>query len=191
MTLPPVVRVFFAIDLPETTKTHLGRCISLLKKQTQKHSIRWSRIENLHITLQFLGQVQTEHLPKLIENVKETLQQDRKKLSLTFGALHCFPSQYRPRVLVLEVNPQAELAKIAENIGQGILKTNYEVETRPFKAHLTLGRFKHAEAAKLDFLAAFSCPELGAIPLEEVILFRSEPHPEGSSYSVIERLAVC
>jgi 2'-5' RNA ligase len=166
MTLPSVVRVFFAIDLPPAVKEKIGSYICSLKKKSKSHSIRWSRPENLHVTLQFLAEVNSEHLPTLIQSVSKRMEGALKHSTLTFGAVHLFPNPYRPRVIVLDITPQESLATMSSIIGEGIKAAHYEIEKRPFRAHLTLDH----------------------VDINEVVLFRSDPQPEGSRYTPLMRL---
>lgn len=189
MTLPPVIRVFFAIELPEKTKKSLSRFISLLKKTAKTNAIRWTKPENLHITLQFLAEVQIEHLPKLSANVRQNLALGSKKLSINLNTVHLFPNPFRPRVIVLDLMPQEELAILASLIGEGIKASDYPVESRPFRGHLTLGRIKYP-VSNLNFLSEIKVPEWEKIGVEEIVLFRSEPKPEGSSYTPLERIVL-
>jgi 2'-5' RNA ligase len=188
MTLPPVIRIFFALDLPDATKENISRIISLLKKKAKSHGIRWTKPENLHITLQFLAEVNSSHLPLLSDAVRKVVHDAPSSLQLSFGGLQLFPNPYRPRVIVLEIEPQAELARLAEKIGSGITASNYPIDSRPFRAHLTLGRIKQPHEVDLRFLNEVEIPLLESLLIKEVVLFRSEPHPEGSSYSVLERI---
>jgi RNA 2',3'-cyclic 3'-phosphodiesterase len=168
----------------------LGRYMSLLKKQSHSHGIRWSKPENLHITLQFLGQAHAEKLPELITNVRSRIEGILKTSTVSFGSLHLFPTPYRPRVIVLDIIPQTDLMVLAELIGQGIVATQYEIENRPFRAHLTLGRIKQPKDTNFSFLNECDLPEFEKMAVNEVILFRSEPQPEGSLYTVIEKIKV-
>jgi 2'-5' RNA ligase len=190
MTLPPVIRVFFAVDLPPPLKEKLGTFMSMLKKKSRSHGIRWTKPENLHITLQFLAEADSEHLQTLIKNVKEKVQGVVKTSGLVLGSLHLFPNPYRPRVIVLDVLPQEELAHLSQLIGQGLKAAQYEIEDRPFRAHLTLGRIKQPQGLKLNFLSECEMPEFENIEVGEVVLFRSEPQDQGSKYTVIEKLAL-
>lgn len=187
MTLPAVIRIFFAIDLPDTTKEKIAEFIALLKRKSKTNAIRWTKTDNLHITLQFLAEVRTEHLPMLINNVKSELRTVRKNIQFNFGALKLFPHPYRPRVIVLDITPQAELTMLAHKIGAGILHSAYPTHERPFHGHLTIGRIKHT-GVNLSFLADAELPALGKINIEAVILFRSEPQSDGSKYSVLARM---
>lgn len=188
MTLPPVVRIFFAIDLPDTTKQMLSKYVGILKKRSKSKAIRWTKPENLHITLQFLAEVQSEHIATLVANVRKELIEKFQTLSIQIGAVKLFPNPYRPRVIVLDVSPQAQLAELAEHIARGIRASNYAVEDRPFRAHLTLGRIKHPHGLNLSFLSECSDPGIESIDVHEVVLFRSEPQEDGSKYTVVEKL---
>lgn len=189
MTFPAIVRVFFAVDLPAPMKESLDKFISMLKKKSKSKGIRWTKLENLHITLQFLAEVHTEHLPHLIDEVRQQLGDKKTSLHLTLGALRLFPNPYRPRVIVMDVNPQEELAHLSALIGQGIQSAQYPIEDRPFRAHLTLGRIKHT-GLNLDFLSEVSLPVIEALPIREVVLFRSEPQADGSRYTALDVVSV-
>lgn len=188
MTLPPVIRIFFALDIAEPTKMKLIEVMRALKKASRSQGIRWTKPENFHVTLQFLAEIHREHLPSLIANVRTKLATVGQSPELKFGSINIFPNPYRPRVLVLEVLAQEELAELSKLIGEGIQATQYEIEERPFRAHLTLGRIKQPRAMNLSFIEECILPEFDPIVVDNVALFRSEPQPEGSLYTVLERI---
>lgn len=190
MTLPPVIRIFFAIDLPQAAKDKITEMMKTLKKQSRSHGVRWTKPDNLHITLQFLAEVRAEHIPVLITNVRNQVTAANKNPMLTFGAIKIFPDLYRPRVIVLDVIAQDELAELSRLIGEGIKETNYKIESRPFRAHLTLGRIKQPHALNLSFLAGYEVPAFEKLSVNNIALFRSEPQPEGSQYTVLERISL-
>src|SRR5688572_27122942 len=94
MTLPPVVRVFFAIALPDTVKEALTHYMAVLKKQSKTSMIRWSHPDNLHITLQFLPEVQSQDLDKMMASVRAALHSNPLPLTFTLGRLQIFPDPY-------------------------------------------------------------------------------------------------
>ena len=190
MTLPPVIRIFFAIDLPAETKERLSQFIGVLKKRSKSNGIRWTKPENLHITLQFLAEAKTEHITAMLEKVRQHVLGVFKVSELTFGSLHLFPNPYRPRVIVMDVNPQEALAALSGSIGEVIATFGYELEHRSFRAHLTLGRIKQPHRADLAFITEYTASDIESIPVREVALFRSEPMPEGSCYTVVDRIAL-
>lgn len=185
-----VIRIFFAIDLTDEIKEKVGRFMGSLKKQSKSHAIRWSKPENLHVTLQFLAEVQQTHLQNLVNHVRAEISKvAMNELRINLGNLHIFPNPYRPRVIVLEVNTEDNaLSFLSECIGHGILASGYDVENRPFRGHLTLGRIKQPQGFDLSFLAGNASPHRDTIAINEIVLFRSDPQPEGSKYTVIERI---
>lgn len=190
MILPPVVRVFFAIDLPDETKRTLSVYIDSLKRRAKTNKIRWTRPENLHITLQFLPDVRSEDITAIINAVEKKLAGAKHPIAISLRGLHLFPDPHRPRVLVIDLMPQDLLAHWSALIGQGIQQTGYEIESRPFRAHLSIGRIKTVQMSALTFLTDAELPDIGQINVHEVVLFQSEPHPDGSRYIPLTRITL-
>lgn len=188
MILPPVIRVFFAIALPEDINEAIEQYISELKMLSRNSKIRWTRPENLHITLQFLPEVKTNDVSLLLTKVEAMLSQATTPLQFNLRDLHFYPDPHRPRVLVVDVTPQTLLAEWSMLIGKGIQQAGYEIEARPFRAHLSIGRIKTAQVTALNFLQNANPLTLPEVMVDEVVLFQSEPHPEGSRYIPLARL---
>ncbi len=188
MTLPSSIRIFFAIDFPPAVREKMDHFIAALKKRSKSHAIRWSKSDNLHITLQFLPKVETGDLPEIIGQVRAALNHHVELSVIALGNLHLFPSPFHPRVIVLDVTPQEQLAILSEQIGSGIRQAGYQTEERAFKAHLTIGRIKNTRDVNLGFLSDVALPAIEPIPVNKVVLFRSEPMPEGSHYTVLDTI---
>ncbi|MBA3661397.1 MAG: RNA 2',3'-cyclic phosphodiesterase [Gammaproteobacteria bacterium] len=187
MRSPSVIRIFFAVELAQAMKEKIGEYVSQLKKNAKSHSIKWTKKANLHITLQFLGEIKGEHVPTIVDNVKNQLKESVVKTHINLGEVTLFPNPFRPRVIVFDITPQDELAKISERVGNGIRLSQYDTDTRPFHGHLTLGRLKHPNT-NLRFLSKVDHPAVGYIEVNEVVLFRSDPVPDGTEYTVLERI---
>jgi 2'-5' RNA ligase len=177
------LRVFFAIDFPEETQAELEGLLSKLKSQHPHHSIRWSKPHHLHVTLQFLGELDSDDLAVLVQKVKNELSQC-ETFFLEFGKIELFPTPYHPRIISLSMGPNKKLAEVSQRIGQKILECGYEIETRPYRGHLTLARI-----SQLISLDDFEI-SIKKIPVKEIILYRSEPSSHGSNYSVLERFGL-
>jgi len=188
MILPPVVRVFFAIALPEDINKKIEQYIDELKNLSRTSKIRWTRPENLHITLQFLAEVKSSDVPALLANVEAELTMATVPLYFNLRGLHFFPDPHRPRVLVVDVTPQALLAEWSALVGKGIQKTGYEIENRPYRAHLSIARIKTVQSTTLNFLQHAAPLALPEICIADVVLFQSEPHPDGSHYIPLARI---
>lgn len=187
MTLPPSIRIFFAIDLPPVVKDKMKAFILALKKRAKTNAIRWTKPENLHITLQFLPSVTSGDLSDLIGRVRGRLMEQVEQTVIAFGHLHLFPSAFHPRVIVLDVTPQQLLAELSSQIGKGIEEAGYQIEDRSFKAHLTIGRIKNIHL-DLGFLSEFTLPAIEPMVVNKVVMFRSEPMPDGSHYTPLDEM---
>ena len=107
------IRAFFSIELPKAVKEKINeQLISQLKKTIRHPALRWTREENLHITLQFLGHLDALDVNDLINNVKDELE-ETPQFFLQLGQLELFPTLYKPRVITLSVGPTDTLLEIA------------------------------------------------------------------------------
>jgi len=146
--------------------------------------VRWVRSENLHVTLRFLGEIAPELQAPLAAQVRAQTAA-LAPFALRLGALAGFPSGRRPRVVVLELAPQAPLAALAEAVERGVVAAGCAPEPRAFRGHLTLGRVR--ERGMPPSLAELAAPP-AVFEVTESVLFASELHPSGSRYTPLERV---
>jgi 2'-5' RNA ligase len=105
-------------------------------------------------------------------------------LQATVRGLGAFPDLRRPRVLWAGVDCAA-LAAVAQAVDAAATRLGVVPETRPFHAHVTLGRVKgNARAAPLlRDVAARAAEDFGACTFRELIAFRSDLRPGGALYT--------
>lgn len=179
------LRVFFAIDLPDSVKIIINNnIISPLQKKNNQPEVRWTRLEHLHITLHFLPAIKINEIPELIQNVQERIK-TIPSFEIAFGELEWFPSNENPKILSLQIKEIA-LHDIVKKIGEGILATNYPIETRPFRAHLTLARFKNN--IRSLFLQNIVLPIISPTIISHIILFESKQGTYGTHYIPLSKL---
>jgi 2'-5' RNA ligase len=182
------MRTFVAIEIPEPLKQNIDRSVGLLRADLDDGLIRWVRLESMHLTLIFLGEIEQEQVPT-IQEILEEIATMFSIFNLEIAGFGCFPNPSRPRVVWAGFEPmssellglQAELATRMEGIG-------FEPERRDYHPHLTLGRVRKglsgddmkkisrwAQKANIGSLGRF---EVGAISLIQSVLL-----PEGATYS--------
>jgi 2'-5' RNA ligase len=105
---------------------------------------------------------------------------------LELGGVQVFPPR-RPRVIALEVVPEAALAALAAAVERGVVAAGFAREERPFRAHLTLGRLRDRA---LPDVAGVAPPPPAPFDVAEVVLFRSDLEPRGARYTPLERMAL-
>ncbi|MHB1948550.1 MAG: RNA 2',3'-cyclic phosphodiesterase [Gammaproteobacteria bacterium] len=181
------LRAFFAIDLTLEIKQSIGEIIAQLQTTHKHRATRWSKPQNLHITLQFLISVKPEDIDTLLNNVRAEIA-TFSTFELELGALELFPTKYKPRIISMNISQQEILTELAKQIGKGILATGYEIERRPFRGHLTLARLNNISK---DFaLPEIKLPDLQALVVKEVVLYSSEPSRQGSYYSILGKISL-
>lgn len=62
-------RVFFAIELPNDIQASMAIFLQTRQKHELHPAIRWTSIENLHLTLQFLAKIRIQDVPILIKDI--------------------------------------------------------------------------------------------------------------------------
>lgn len=187
------MRTFFAVDLPPQDKQHLAIAMNALRPYLQKvykgAVFRWVKPDNLHLTLQFLGQVNEAVIEALLQQAYIELE-GTPSFYLSLGPLEWFPNCYQPRVLSVKLGPQEILTKLSSALKKAAVASGCRVDERLFRAHLTLARIDHLVNAGPEILHTFSWPSFAEILVKEVVFFQSEPGSNGSVYTRLAGLSL-
>jgi 2'-5' RNA ligase len=175
------IRAFFAVDPSPPAR----RAAAAVAAELEAHAagVRWVREEAYHVTLRFLGQIEPAATPGLVGAVAREVC-DRAPFSLRLGVPRVFPTPRRPRVVVLDLEPERPLARLAAAVEAGVVGAGLPAEERPFRAHLTLGRVRDRAPGTLPSLPASGVD----FPVAEVVLYQSQLHREGARYTPLERI---
>ena len=173
------MRVFFAFDLPKSIKADLDNLIDELRSRDHGNRVRWVRVENLHVTLHFIGNVSPDSVPRLLHAVSQELVRERP-IATRLTALHLFPSEKRPRVIAMGLESDESLMRLAEAVKRGVSAVGLPSDKRPFKAHLTLGRIRGNLFPSINDLTFEGNAK---IKVREVLLYQSELYPDGPLYT--------
>jgi 2'-5' RNA ligase len=172
------MRVFFAFDLTQSTKANLNKLIDELRSRDHGDRVRWVRVENLHVTLHFIGNVSPDSVPRLLHAVSQELVRERP-IATQLTALHLFPSEKRPHVIALGLESDESLKRLAEAVKRGVSAVGMPSDKRPFKPHLTLGRIR---GNIFPSIRDMTFDGNAKIKVREVLLYQSELYPDGPLY---------
>lgn len=183
-------RVFVAIELPAPVRRKLIEHIDRLRSTMPEVRASWSREENLHLTLKFLGDTP---VPK-VESLAQAARRAATKVEpfeVVIGGCGAFPSKGQPRVLWAGIeDPSGQLALLHRTLEDECSNAGFPRELRPFHPHLTIARIRKPYDSR--HLATLH-KELGFEPeaarASELAVIRSELLREGSRHTIISRQA--
>jgi len=184
-----VIRVFIAVRLSPEIQLKLGSISAQLKKQIKGSIVRWVPVNNIHITLKFLGDVSIANL-ELLKKIIQSEAFHYENFKLSVGELGVFPSQNRPRVIWVGVRAPEELAFLQKGIETETERLGYKVEERPFSPHLTLGRVNRTATSEDvrglgEILGSVNVGYLGEMAVDQVHIYKSDLQPGGSVYTCL------
>jgi len=180
------MRLFTAIDLPPEI---LGRVAELITQLRPSARIRWSPVENLHITTKFIGHLPDERLAEV--NSALASLSPRQPIEIRIAGLGFFPNAKSPRVFWAGVQGGPALAALAQGTDRALTRF-VEPEARAYSPHLTLARIKEPGplAALHKKIQALAEPEFGSFVADRFYLYLSKPGPGGSVYTKLSEFPI-
>lgn len=175
------MRLFVALDIPEAVRAALADLSERLRKTCP--GARWVRLESVHVTLKFIGEVPTEE----VEGIRQALGElpSFLPIELSFRGLGFFPSARRPRVFWAGVEAGPQLAALVAAIEMKLEPLGIAPESRPLHPHLTLARFETPQRTQALGAAveALGTPEFGSQDFREFHLYQSVLKRSGAEYT--------
>lgn len=164
------MRLFIALELPEAVAAELGAVQQRLRR-ARSHPVRWVDISSIHLTLQFLGEVEEERAPAICAALAAPDHAPPPRLHLTRAG--AFPNLKRPNVVWVGVGGElAALNRLQQAVVASLEPLGFVPEDRPFRAHLTLGRVQRdATTAQRQALGT----AIEALPAPGEVAWQSGP----------------
>ena len=151
--------------------------------------MRWTRTEQIHLTLKFLGDVPDGDVPRICE-AATTVAARYEPIELEVAGTGCFPPRGAARIVWVGVDgPPQPLVECQQACEQACAELGFRPENRKYHPHLTIGRVRDAAASPeiwtaVEREAVFSA---GGFVADELVMFQSVLHPSGPIHTVIAR----
>ncbi len=172
-------RLFVGIDIPDAIRETLHAF------QNGLRGARWVAVENLHLTLRFIGEVARQEAEE-IDRALSTI--DASPIDITLKDAGAFGSGNRARVLWAGVVRSLELTELKSRIDGVLTQIGIPPDDRKFAPHITLARFRNEPARAVDQRAAEMAPLIsGQFIARHFVLFESMLGSSGAHY---ERAAI-
>lgn len=175
-----MARLFVALDPPEPVKDALGDL------QTGLPEARWHDIDDLHLTLRFIGETDSATERDLVDALDLL---DHPAVTVRPAGFGHFERKGKPAVLFVAVEKTPDLAGLQRQVERLVRGCGVAPEPRRFTPHVTLARFpKSIEADRVGrWLASAPPPEIPPFTVDAVTLYRSRLRPEGPRYEPLHR----
>lgn len=175
------MRTFIAIKI--TPEKELPDIIFTLKKSLEGEAIKWVDVNNLHLTLRFLGETshkQTLEITRLLENISQNFQ----SFQFSLKGVGFFKSKNQPRVLFFSVENDLILKQLADEIEESIISLGFSQVEKAFNPHLTIGRIKFIQNknAFYSMVNDFKNSEIQQVTVSEIIFYQSILSSDGTIY---------
>lgn len=172
-----MIRLFIAIEPAENIRDQIIEIC---------HGIpgaRWTKKEQLHLTLQFIGEVKQE----LFLDIREVLSAlSFKRFELTLSGVQIFMNKNVPSVLHIEAQ-STELQNLQTLISQSLLEVGIKPERRKYQPHITLARLNSASPDRIKtFLEQYGNFQTDPFTVSEFHLFSSRLKKTGAIHTIEE-----
>jgi RNA 2',3'-cyclic 3'-phosphodiesterase len=183
------IRAFIAIKM----SGQLRNVLTLVGLQLIKggiNDVRWAKPENIHLTLQFLGDIPVSKIDDINTVIKKAAKQC-SPFVLHIGGIGVFPNLRKPRVIWVGVDTSPKLTGLHGNLEEGLDKIGFQGDGRKLNPHLTIGRFKRnisQQSVQIlgDLLLRNEIPIVAEQMVESIHLIKSELRSEGPIYSTLK-----
>ena len=182
-----VSRLFVAIALPDAVRALLMAAQRELMPLLPLKSAAWSQPDSMHLTLRFLGNVESTRIPELSQQLGAGLA-GFGEFDVVCERLGCFPDLRSPRVVWAWVHDADEhLVRLHRRVNQLVQDFSKQLAAERFVGHITLARprqIKRPDAERLaQFVARAATRRFGDWHVPSVTLFCSQLSATGARYA--------
>jgi len=185
-----LIRSFLAIELPKTIREKIREVQGSLK--SSHADVRWVNPENIHLTLKFFGNIEESRVESIVKSIEEPTR-TTPPFTLRVRGTGAFPHLKNPRVIWMGLLDEGgSLVLFQKRLENELEKIGFELEHRPFQAHLTLGRMKSSRGKDelIGRIETYIEGNFGDFQVEHLVLFKSDLRPSGPVYTPLRTLAL-
>jgi 2'-5' RNA ligase len=196
-------RTFIAIELPADIRLQIKTYVDQLRSAFPGVRASWSREDNLHLTLKFLGDVPVSRIDDLSQACAEAAGKV-DPFELAISGCGTFPPHGKPKVLWIGVRyagvPSASgslaptsdtrdpLVSLHLTIESGCAAAGFARESRPYHPHLTIARIREARDSRALAEHHQQCSFAAQMfRVAEIVILRSELSSKGSKHTPLSR----
>ncbi|QDV27531.1 RNA 2',3'-cyclic phosphodiesterase [Aureliella helgolandensis] len=179
-------RCFVAVQIGPPAISMLSKLLGKLGSSCG--GVRWTRAEQLHLTLKFCGEVDNILLPKICEAMRAAVS-GVEPFRVDLSGLGAFPKGKPPRVVWVGMDSGVEpLRWIHGELDRSLEEIGIPREVRPFAPHITLGRVaRGADLSKLEqAIESLQAEAVSDFEVDEVVLMAATKERGKPVYDIID-----
>jgi 2'-5' RNA ligase len=174
------MRAFIAIDIPSEIKDRIGELINECK-DIKYSQVKYVEIENLHITLKFLGEIEKDTLGPLLDDFSKI---SPPVTALSIFSAGAFPGMDLPKVAWVGIRENTSFSKAFEEIENVAQKYGFIPEERDFHPHITIARIKGRVVNEwVKVIKKYSSFEFGNFVPDGFSIYKSDLNKFGPVYT--------
>src|SRR5688500_14707668 len=173
-------RLFVALTLPPSVRDVLTALAEPLP------GVSWTRAEQLHVTLRFLGDVPTDQIAPLIVRLAQLRV---ASFILPVEGIGSFPPSQPPRILWIGTGSgHPRLFQLRQRLDDALLAAGLPLDVRTFHPHITLARcMENAAPAISHWMHLHRDITPPPFRVDAFDLYASELRPEGAVHTLKQR----
>ncbi|MEN3033605.1 MAG: RNA 2',3'-cyclic phosphodiesterase [Aquificaceae bacterium] len=174
------------------TTRRLQEVLETIRSQSNHHLRgKWVEPENLHLTFQFFGEVESSRVVELLKNLQE-VSSNVKPIKVKYIGLGVFPSVDRARVLWIGIGDGYKALKdLTKQLVKVNKKSGFDDGSKIFHPHVTICRINSYDKAFLqELLNTYENRYFGEDVVDKIALIKSSLNPIGPVYSVLEEFSL-
>lgn len=176
-----MARLFFAIQLSDAWKKLIANRIEKFRHLPWAKTLRWTKTENLHLTLRFIGESDEARLASLIQHISPIIK-NIIPFSIHASLIQFFPSPHNPHVFAIIVPPSTDLFQLQNEVEKTIKLSGFTADSRAFLPHITLA---HCTSKKIK-LPGKLLLSLPPFTVDQIVLINSEESDGQRNYTPLK-----
>jgi 2'-5' RNA ligase len=156
-----------------------------IRKKLIISNINWVPAKNFHLTIKFLGEVDSPFIEK-ISSILTDIASKHKPFNLYYNQPGFFGSETNPKVMWFDFKPNQELNRLQLSVDKSLTELGFKMEVKAYIPHLTFARVKkYNDEKKISEIYKNKIIFEEKTEIKEFQLFQSNLKKEGPEYSIL------
>lgn len=187
------MRLFIAVNFPPNLIEAMEKIRDPLVSSFP--NVAWTKRENLHFTLKFLGNIKEKEKEDLLPKIKTAIRESTLNIqpfSFTFTRFGYFEKEQL--IIWLGISSQKQLLTLVQHLEDRLAYLGFPKEKRNYSPHLTIGRGKHLSLdlkTKIKDILRVKIPsKVTPLLVREISLMESVLKKTGPIYTLLENFSL-